>query len=470
MREDYDSKLRFEGVVTMKVSISNQPESVHVASAVREIIFNQSKNFTGLNKGLNMRKMRNYLAVTVLFTLLFICAGPVAIVSGSENGLLPNVGEGTGDQVVADFFYNPTCESCQKVLPFIQQYEANSSRLSVNYLNIAVDNASSNRFTEMQKNLGHVHVPFVLIGNQYLVGQDNIIKNLDSLIKTSPDTVISPGSPLREFGNVSSSVNQNKNGIQFFFDPSCGSCQKILPFIELYAKSHPDTAIEFNDISSDPANHQRLEQIKTKYPQDKIYVPVVFIGDTYLQGEANITSSFNSTVESYLKNNPSKKPSQIPGISEGKITALPTSSSLNPQTSISPAGDQDLDGIHFFYNPTCTSCMKVLPVIQDYTKNNPGVNIVLNDIAADKAAIQRFEKMRSMFPQATIYAPAVLVGKKVLQGEANITKNLNTTVEAYLKENPSNGVTDQKSSSSPVDMLISYIETGLNSIFGKVKG
>ena len=44
MSENDDDKIRTKGVVTLKASMSNQPESVHVASAVREIIFNWSKN------------------------------------------------------------------------------------------------------------------------------------------------------------------------------------------------------------------------------------------------------------------------------------------------------------------------------------------------------------------------------------------------------------------------------------------
>jgi thiol-disulfide isomerase/thioredoxin len=192
----------------------------------------------------------------------------------------------------------------------------------------------------------------------------------------------------------------------------------------------------------------------------------VFIGDSFLQGEANITKSFNSTVESYLKSNPSKIPSQTSQIPMVTITSAPTSSSLNSLTSESSAGTLDLDGVQFFYNPTCTSCMKVLPIIQDYAKNNPGANIVFNDIATDKTAIQRFEKMRSMHPQSTIYAPALVVGKTVIQGQANITSNLNTTVEAYLKENAPNAVTDQKGFSNPVDALISSITTGIKAIFG----
>lgn len=136
--------------------------------------------------GDTMRTDNGSPATIALLLLLVLATGLMPIASGSENKILPvSPGENTKNRITADFFYNPSCESCQKVLPVIQQYEKNSSLVSVNYLNIAIDNASSNRFTEMQKSLGHIHVPFVLIGNQYLVGQDSIIKNLDSLVKSS---------------------------------------------------------------------------------------------------------------------------------------------------------------------------------------------------------------------------------------------------------------------------------------------
>jgi len=227
-------------------------------------------------------KLKLFYSITAVFILL-MCGGVLLVVSGSETPLTQLPAGQSDQKVTADFFYNPSCESCLKVLPFIQQYEANSSLISVHYLNIATDNSSSDRFIELQKSLGHVHVPLVLIGNQYLVGQDNIMNNLESLIKASKNAVIPPGSQIKEFGNATTPVvpsattqpktTQATNGIKFFYDPSCGSCQKVLPFIEDYVKSHPGTPVEFKDISANPDNHQQLEQIKKNYPNDKILRP-----------------------------------------------------------------------------------------------------------------------------------------------------------------------------------------------------
>lgn len=411
-----------------------------------------------------------YLAITVLLTFLFICTGPIGIVSGFKSDSPTNLGEGSSNQIRVDFFYDPSCGSCQKVLPFIQQYEANSSIVLVNYNNIGNDNSSSTRFTQIQKDLGdaHVHVPFVQIGDQYLTGQDNIIGNLDILIKETKGTVKTSGSTLREYKSVSSISNQSPKGIQFFYDPSCGSCLKVLPFIQDYAKSHPGTQIEFNDISADPVNKGRLEQMKTKYPQEKIYVPVVFIGDTFLQSETNITRSFNSTVESYLNNSPSKGSSGTQGNSDLMKTELPSNSSLNPTTPSPPVTSQDLKGIHFFYNPSCTSCMKVLPYIENYLQNNPDSDIIINDISGNKTGIERFETLRSMFPKETIYAPVVFSGQTILQGEVNITKNLNSTVEAYMKDKLSPG--RSLNQGSPGVSLIDGIGEKLHNILRMLTG
>ena len=250
-----------------------------------------------------MRYISHYSVLFIILTLLLICTGSIAVVSGSNTGISPiSITEGTKNHVFVDFFYDPSCESCQKVLPFIKQYEANSSLISVNYYNIAVDNSSFNRFTQIQKNLGDVHVPFVYIGDQYLTGLENITGNFDILVKKSTETVNKPSSIPSEFVAPPANNTPDTNYIQFFYSPTCGSCQKVLPLIQDYTKSHPDTIIGFNDISGNKTSIERFEQFRSMFPGETIYVPVVFVGDTLLQGEENITSNFNSTVESYKKN------------------------------------------------------------------------------------------------------------------------------------------------------------------------
>jgi cytochrome c biogenesis protein CcdA/arsenate reductase-like glutaredoxin family protein len=252
-----------------------------------------------------MRKNLNYLFLIVLFITFFIYTGPVSIVSGSEAGISPQIFDGgTEKQIVVDFFYNPTCSSCQKVLPFIEQYEENTSIIRVNYNNIAENQSNVERFLQVQQDLGNenFHVPVVIIGDRYLNGEENITLNLDRLVKEtieSKNNVTIPISSLNPSGSVSSNNNQEPGAIHFFYNPSCESCQKVLPLIEHYAISHPETRIEFNDLSNQ-TNIERFSLFRGMYPDVLFHIPVVFIGDTFLQGEENITSEFNSTVESHL--------------------------------------------------------------------------------------------------------------------------------------------------------------------------
>ncbi len=275
-----------------------------------------------------MRKNLHYLFFIVLFTILFMCAGPVAIVTGSDTGnSLTVFDNGTERQVIVDFFYNPTCESCQKVFPIIQQYEVNNPDIRVNYHNIVENQSTVKQFIQVQKDLGNLnlHVPVVVIGNQYLNGEKNITGHLDRLVRETIETnnnVTVPGNPLTPPEPVSSIDNPGPGVIHFFYNPTCESCQKVLPLIEQYARDHPETRIEFDDLSN-PANIQLFSLFRDRYPGELFHIPVVFLGDTFLEGEENITNNFNTTVESSLTNSSYREP---------RIDRGPTEStySINP--------------------------------------------------------------------------------------------------------------------------------------------
>jgi cytochrome c biogenesis protein CcdA/arsenate reductase-like glutaredoxin family protein len=274
-----------------------------------------------------MTKNPRYLVFIILFAMLFVCAGLVPTVLGVEvaNSTLI-LDNGTGQQLQVDFFYNPSCASCQKVLPVIEQYEANNTGILVNYINVVENQSTVERFIQLQKDLENptLHVPVVVIGDHYLNGEENISGNLDSLVtdalraknnRTMPVSPMSPSSPV-------SSVTSQPGAIHFFYNPTCESCEKVFPFIKQYAVSHPEIRIEFDDLSNQ-INIERFSLFRDRYPGELFYVPVVFIGDTFLEGEENITNNFNSTVESYRTN-----------FSSGGLPAEPAPSERS--TSINP--------------------------------------------------------------------------------------------------------------------------------------
>ncbi len=275
-----------------------------------------------------MRKNQNTLIFIILFAILVTCAGPILIVSGSEAGNSSRFSYGgSGAPVIIDFFYNPSCESCQRVLPIIKQYETNNTDIIVNYNNIAENQSNVEHFLQVQKDSGNVnfHVPVVIIRDQFLNGEENITQNLDLLVKETREREnnITPSvSPQSASEPVSSVNNSDQGGIHFFYNPSCESCQKVLPFIEQYAKSHPQTPIKLEDLSNQ-TNIERFSLFRGLYPDETFHLPVVFVGDTYLMGEEKIQGDFNSTVELYMANLSSGEPPVK------KVTVEQTSS-INP--------------------------------------------------------------------------------------------------------------------------------------------
>lgn len=273
-----------------------------------------------------MNRTIQILFILLLLSGVIVSVQSVGIKPEPQTQLKGDIAPGNGDPVEIDFYFNTLCGSCQKVLPYIQQYEANTSFVKVNYYNIGSENASATRFSQVQQRLGnvHVHIPLVLIGDQYLTGQDKIIADLDTLAQESRGMISSPDSPLREYLNDLGSDDLNLKSISLFYDPSCSSCQQVLPIIEAYAKKNPEKAIQFYDISASPTNFQRFEQIKKKYSNEPMFVPVLVIGDTYLQGEKNITERFAPLLEIDGKTNPSPE-----------ISVAPQSTDTVPQNQVS---------------------------------------------------------------------------------------------------------------------------------------
>ena len=79
-----------------------------------------------------------------------------------------------------------------------------------------------------------------------------------------------------------------------------------------------------------------------------------------------------------------------------------------------------------------------------------------------------FGQYRDRFSQVHIHVPVIFIGDTYLEGEENISKNLNISVESYLKSKPeAAGVVIQGSSSAdlsinPVFLLVAAIGEGLN--------
>ncbi len=275
-----------------------------------------------------MTKYQHCPTFIILFILLIMFTGLVSTVSGVEAGNSTLISDnGAGQPLVVNFFYNPACVSCQEVLPVVEQYETNHSGVSVHYINVVENQSNVEQFLQLQKYFGNsiLHVPVIVIGDRYLNGKENITGGLDNLVNdalVTKNNQPNPVSPLIPTANASSIGIQGPGPIHFFYNPTCESCEKVLPLVRQYAEDHPEIRIEFDDLSNQ-TNIERFSLFRDRYPGELFYVPVVFIGNTFLEGEENITNNFNSTIESYLTNFSSGEPPIEPALVERNISINP---------------------------------------------------------------------------------------------------------------------------------------------------
>jgi len=72
-----------------------------------------------------------------------------------------------------------------------------------------------------------------------------------------------------------------------------------MPFIEEYEASHPDVCIQYHNIGDNQDDILLFETFRKMHPEEKLFVPVAFIGNEVLIGEDVIFSDFEQKVREF---------------------------------------------------------------------------------------------------------------------------------------------------------------------------
>ncbi|HPY60029.1 MAG TPA: hypothetical protein PLG55_04790 [Methanospirillum sp.] len=104
--------------------------------------------------------------------------------------------------------------------------------------------------------------------------------------------------------------------VHFFYTPLCSSCHKVMPFIEEYARSHPDVIVQYHNIGDNPDDLLLFDSFQKLHPEEKLFVPVVFIGDRVLPGDDIIYSQLDVVVQEYLAQEKTGNFSYLPELDE----------------------------------------------------------------------------------------------------------------------------------------------------------
>lgn len=107
----------------------------------------------------------------------------------------------------------------------------------------------------------------------------------------------------------SGSFSEDESGVvHYFYSPLCASCQKVKPFIEEFGRNNQDILISYHDISGSQEDILLFEHFRTMHPEERIFVPVVFIGDQLLIGEDRIFSDLDATIRNMQEGESGKRP------------------------------------------------------------------------------------------------------------------------------------------------------------------
>lgn len=85
--------------------------------------------------------------------------------------------------------------------------------------------------------------------------------------------------------------------IHFFFNPDCGACQKVHPFIDAYQANHSEVKVMYYSLENNMTNIDKFLLFQQVFNITKAHIPILFLGNKTLMGEKAIEGSLNSTVE-----------------------------------------------------------------------------------------------------------------------------------------------------------------------------
>jgi cytochrome c biogenesis protein CcdA len=115
--------------------------------------------------------------------------------------------------------------------------------------------------------------------------------------------------------------------IHFFFNPGCGACEKIHPFIEAYESNHSEVLVQYYSLAGNQTNIELFTTFQNAYNISHAHVPILFLGTTTLMGESAIAENLDQTVRSIQANG--TRTGLVPNLTAG-IGAVAPTSSINP--------------------------------------------------------------------------------------------------------------------------------------------
>jgi len=82
----------------------------------------------------------------------------------------------------------------------------------------------------------------------------------------------------------------------YFFGDGCSHCEKVKPLITDLQTSYPELCLTQFEIYNNAESRQRLSEMSREYGVTNPGIPIIFIGNSTLQGDAEINDRFESEI------------------------------------------------------------------------------------------------------------------------------------------------------------------------------
>ncbi len=358
----------------------------------------------------------------IIVAVLFLAALVVLPVRAQED-----------DKVVVRgyLFYSPTCPHCKyvrtRVLPKL--YARFKQQLQIMAVDISADENNYRWLQACEKKYKVTNsgsVPVLFIGDRYLVGSEEIEKELPALIETYlkrggvdyPD-VPRPGGPLEPTARF-----------MFFFSPTCPHCKRVEEevFPWLQKKYGGRVTWEAYNVSEEK-NYRALlmiEEAAGMPPQRRGGVPMIFIGDefslyTILIGDVDIIDHLTNVIDWFmgvggvdfpewkeqlfiLASTPPPSPTPVVA-----VTGVPT-------TTVTPSPYGPPIHLAYFAEVGCSECDRVSIALEHLQKRFPNLVIHEFDIIKDLKLNLCLCEALNVPENKRHDAPAIFVGSDYLVG------------------------------------------------------
>jgi len=256
--------------------------------------------------------------------------------------------------VRAVLFYSPTCGHCQYVITEVLPplFDQHGSQLEIIGVDVTMPNGQELFLSMLQKfGLESGGVPFLVVGDTYLLGSVDITEEFPGLIEyylshggldwpdipglaqalqimqdtpqatiaaTQTDTPAPTAAPLPVVHAV------------LFYRSTCSHCQQIVDKVipPLFDQYGSQLEIFGLDVSL-PEGNDLFDRAIAQYNIENVGVPTIIVGDQALVGQIEIQEKFPDLIETYLAQGGVDWP-DLAGLEMARASVLPTATPESP--------------------------------------------------------------------------------------------------------------------------------------------